>query len=302
MIPPKILFSNSSKITNLRKLPILKGLYRAFRRAEDKGHVEVSFSGEPDYHFTLEFPICVQSSQKVIYYDVEGLYEPFFPYAPDIIFTVEENAVKPLREFYDCPVFHLPLGFDPELYSSREVPQEIDITFCGTLFDPRPAVLSWLVPLSEQYSIQVITPTSWASRFKNTGKVKILSDVEWFHPEDIIQAYLSSKIILCINRSKQNKNGTFNKTIGRGFGETALRRCVFIDESREVFPHFISGEELITFSIDDSGENLRALLSYYLRTNSARQKIANKGFERAFKDHTWDSRTSTILKALNALA
>ena len=266
-----------------------------------EGLIQLNGSREPDYWFSLH-PAACEKQQKVIYYDVEGLYEPLPKTAPNIVFTVEENAVETFENVFGCPVFHLPLGFDPEIYKARDILQITDVAFCGTLFDPRPEVLSWLAPLSEEFSIKVITPTSWASRLKDLGKIEVIQDREWVPIAEVVEVLLSSKIILCVNRASKNKHdGSANKTIGRGFGEAALRRCVFIDDSRDVSSYFVPGTEVITFSLEEGGEDLRSLIRYYLLNPIARNCVADRGFERSHKEHTWDNRVSTILEILNNL-
>jgi len=291
MTSPKI--SLVSYGNNLRRLPILNGLDRAFKK------LEVNSQDSPDYCITLDLPTYSEKSPTLIYYDTEGLYENLSEGSPDIIFTVEENAIKSLEQFYNCPVFHLPLGVDLEVYKAIEVYQDIDIIFCGTLFDPRPEVLSWLKPLSEEFKVQVITPASWASRLKSFGNIEIISNNEWVSVKEVVNLYLRSKIILCINRSKINRDGTENKTIGRGFNETALRRCTFIDNTRNITPYFVPGEEIVLYPVNDEGETLRSLLRYYLLNPSQRKSVAEKGFEHTYRNHTWEERAKQILEVIN---
>lgn len=300
MTSPKITFFPSSGI-NPRNYSIYTGLLESFIQKSLEGLIQLNHTDEPDFWFSLH-PAACEKKQKVIYYDIEGLYESSPKTSPDIVFTVEENAVEVFKNTFNCPVFHLPLGFDPEVYKTREMLQVTDIAFCGTLFDPRPEVLSWLAPLSEEFNIKVITPTSWASRLKDLEQIEVIQDREWVPITEVVEIFLSSKIILCINRASKNKRDeSENKTIGRGFGESALRRCVFIDDSRDISSYFAPGEEIITFSLEEGGENLRDLLRYYLLNPKARNCVADRGFKRSYKEHTWDVRVSTILEILKTL-
>jgi len=284
---------------NPRNYSILSGIYKAFQKKQVQGEIQLD-DITPDFLFTLQ-PIEKKSTNaRIVFYDLEGLYQNLDLKHVDIIFTVEENAVNLFKQKFNCSVFHLPLGFDPEVYKPVNCIPEFDISFCGTLFDPRPKVLEWLVPLSDRYKVQILTPTSWASRLKNCRNLQITKDKEWIDPIDMVSVFSKSKVILCINRAATNANGTINKTIGRGFGEASLKRCVFIDDSRDVSPYFIPEQEIVTFSLNDEIA-FREKITTYLTDSSLRNQVATNGYMRSIKDHTWYSRISQALEILTTL-
>jgi len=282
---------------------VYEGILKAFQKVHAKGHIALEDTKKSDFLFATSAPIVNPHNLKIAFYDVEGLYEEIPINKADAVFTTEENAILTFQKRFKCPVFHLPLGFDPETYKTEETEPDVDITFCGTLFDPRPKVLSWLDAVSDNYKIRIITPSSWRSRLLNKGKIDIIADSEWVPLEETIDYYLRSKIILCINRAEENKNTKLkNRTPGRSFGEAALNRCVFIDDSRDISKFFQPRDEIITYSLDHHGSDLRACLQFYLEEfEEFREEVAQAGTLRALKEHTWDHRVAILVSKLHKI-
>jgi hypothetical protein len=164
---------------NPRHLMVYNGLQKALQHAHDVGTIKLDYKGEGDWLLATSTPIVNPHDLRLIFLDCEGLYEQIPIDKADLILTTEENAIQTFQDQFSCPVYHLPLGFDPEIYKAQETPYTADITFCGTLFDPRPEVLSWLTPVSSKYKIRIITPTSWQSRLLDKGNIEIISSEEW---------------------------------------------------------------------------------------------------------------------------
>lgn len=284
---------------NPRHRMVHGGLQKALQHAHDKNLINLDYKGEGDILLATSTPIVNPHDLRLIFLDCEGLYERIPIDHADLILTTEENAIQTFQDQFSCPVYHLPLGFDPEIYKAQETPYTADITFCGTLFDPRPEVLSWLDPVSSKYKIRIITPTSWQSRLLDKGNIEIISSEEWMPLGETISYYSQSKIILCISRAKENKNTHLkNKTPGRSFGEAALS-CTFIDNSRDISKFFTPGEEIITFKLDQTGSDLRACLQFYLEEfEDLREEVASAGRKRALKEHTWDHRVKYLIDRL----
>ena len=70
-----------------------------------------------------------------------------------------------------------------------------------------------------------------------------------------------------------------------------------VDERSLLADCFVPGEEIITFS---SESELRQKIDYYLEHPEEREAIANRGRERALRDHTYEKRLEQMLSIIYA--
>jgi spore maturation protein CgeB len=249
-------------------------------------------------------------NQKCVIYDTEGLYEPALMrdsmrYAT-IAMTVDKRGCQYFNEWavqnnVKCKVYHLPLGFSPNIYHFQTVEEKYksDILIAGVMFNRRRDVLEMLEPIKNLYKIKVICPKDWLGKIIHKNGIEILDTQS---PEEMGKYMSGAKINLCVNRDYEPSNDTKieSTTPGRVFQETACRRMVMIDNTRpEVFDYFKDNEQIVSYRIDDNGEELRNKITYYLEHEHEREAIAHNGHERTMKENQWYHRIKKVLDILN---
>lgn len=244
--------------------------------------------------------------KKVICYDSEALYENLgldtLPYS-DIMATVDKYGAEHYKEVVkkkgiDCKIFHMPLGFSPNVFRFQNVSEEYksDICIAGVMFNRRRKVIEDLYPLRDKISLRVITSKDWVNRVIHKDAIQYLhGDV--VSPEEMVKYYCGAKIILCVNRdySPANPLGNNSSTPGRVFQEAACRRMVMLDSSRpEVNNYFVDKKEIVLFD-SESGDDLREKVLYYLEHEEEREAIAHNGCQRTMSENTWKHRITGLL-------
>jgi len=300
---------------------IKEGFYQLKQENPDFDFIEVNISEQdgpkicdydPDYIFVCT-PLCAglrvwakYRKKKVICYDTESIYENLgqdtLPYC-NIMATVDKLGAEHYREIIsqkgmNCKVYHMPLGFSPNVFKFQNVFEEYksDVCIAGVLFDRRRKVVEDLYALRDKIKLRVITPKDWANRVIHKDGIMLHDDV--VSPEEMVKYYCGAKIVLCVNRdySPANELGKKSTTPGRVFQETACRRMVMLDNTRpEVNDYFVDGKEIVLFD-SENADDLRNKIMYYLENEEEREAIAHNGYVRTMSENTWKHRLAGLFK------
>ena len=294
------------------------GIKEAFEQIKQESSnfdfIEVSINKQdddsiPNYNPDFIFAITPLSAgirvwkryrgKRMICYDTEGLYENLgldTLHYSDIMITVDKMSANYYKEYINkrkinCKVYHMPLGFSPNIYKFQNVNEHYksDVCLAGAIFDYRRKLIEELKEIKNKFSFRVITPKDWI------GRIISPNDITYFHkdyvsPEELGKYYAGSKIILCVNRdySPANYLGLKSSTPGRVFQETACRRMVMIDNSRpEINDYFENGKEIVVF---ENANDLKEKIIYYLEHEEEREAIAHNGYVRTMVENTWKQR------------
>lgn len=203
---------------------------------------------------------------------------------------------------------------NPDVYKPRDVPRDLDVTFVGQCYGDRPDYVSHLV--GDGIDIRV-----WGARWefcrepqpsanpirRAAGKIKravfpspssgvtlprrivggVLSDVE------MIAVFSRSKINLGFSSCGETHRGherimqirlrDFEVPMSGGF-----YLVEYMDELREFFE---IDREIVCYR---DREELADKIRFYLKNETARERIRLAGRERALRDHTWQKRFATV--------
>jgi len=319
-----LLNTNGTYSHKLTYTGIKESLFQIKKEDENFDFIEVNISEQdgpkisnfnPDYILAVT-PLCAglrvwkSRKKKVICFDTESIYERLgidtIPYC-NVMATVDKFGAEHYNQIIkqkglNCKVYHMPLGFSPNVFRFQNVDEEYksDVCLAGVMFDRRRKVLEDLYQIKDKINLRVITAKDWAARIIHKEAIQHLhSDI--VSPDEMVKYYCGSKIILCVNRdySPSNEMGKKSSTPGRVFQEAACRRMVMLDKTREeVNDYFVDGKEIILFD-SESGDDLREKILYYLEHDDEREAIAHNGCARTMGENTWKHRMLNLLKFIN---
>jgi spore maturation protein CgeB len=188
-------------------------------------------------------------------------------------------------------MFYLPFGCNTLVYNPMlQVPGEIteryscQVSFVGNFTEFRQEYLSRLgngMPLN-------IYGRGW-HRSKLNGLYKgILEDERHLYP-----LYRSSRINLWLRGSPDHDSINM-----RQLEIVGSKGFLLTHSSRQIEEFFEPGQEVATYS---DPEELREKISYYLRHEEQRQRIAENGYRKVRASHTYVHRAKRLLDILRAL-
>ncbi len=205
----------------------------------------------------------------------------------DFLIFVDKYISNRLKEEFKLNTFFLPQAFYPKYHHKIKLSNAdkqkygCEITNAGNMTPNRAALFSLL----NEFDIKMwgTPPAQW---IKNEYISRIHQEKE-VYGEEKIKAFSCAKIVLN-NLSHAVINGINKRAfeIPACGGFQIIRHCNVITEL------FEENKEIVTYS---SFEELTDKIKYYLKNDKEREKIAEAGFNRAYKDHHYEIRLQQIL-------
>lgn len=174
--------------------------------------------------------------------------------------------------------FYLPEGFDVQTYHPLPVQKDIPISFVGTAYGNRPRVIQKL----RQHNIPVQTfGAGWNQYVDSMGEIFNRSLINLGMGEILYSRHLT------------NVKGRDFEIPGTGGG-------VYLTSfNADLAQHFVIGKEILCYRhLDEMVE----LMRYYLLHPDEAVAIAQRGYERAVREHRWLHRYQRICRVLGILA
>ena len=158
------------------------------------------------------------------------------------------------------------------LYRNLNLPRIYDVSFVGRCYGERQNFIDIL----KKRGINIAT---FGQGWENDSRIS---------QADMIKIYNQSKISLNISfASKSNKI----QIKGRDFEASGCGSLLITKDAEEIAKYFTPGEEIITYKdANDAAEKIK----YYLKNEDERERIAQKGYERVMREHTYERRFSEI--------
>jgi len=207
---------------------------------------------------------------------------PFYDY----FFIVDSESVQKEIRISSRLVKTIPLACAPQVHKVMDLAEEdkrkyrSQISFVGTMKFDREEVLSQLT----DFDLGI-----WGYwRKKNPQLARCYREMHSFG-EEATKIYNASDIVLDINQGNENQH--FYVT-PRVFEVPACRAFLLTEENPSLSKLYEIGQEIVCYRDE---KELRTLIKYYLAYPEERMRIARRGQERAYGDHTYEKRLSQIL-------
>jgi spore maturation protein CgeB len=239
---------------------------------------------------TTAFWFCEDFRVMRYWQDLVAHYDAVFHIQPD-------DFVEPLREVgaYGVP---LAMGFDPSIHRPVELsPAQrerygCDLSFVGAGYHNRVESFPSLMDLGLR-----IYGTEWPEGpvFRDAMPEPNLRQ----SPEDSNLIFTATRINLNLHSSPwcDGVNPVGDYLNPRTFELAGARSFQLVDTRRELPRHFEPGSEVETFS---NTQECRKKIVYYREHEDERSEIAERGYRRAMREHTYRHRMEEAVSALQS--
>ena len=207
----------------------------------------------------------------------------------DYFFIIDSEDVLNYIKIGARCVKTIPLASAPEVHKNINLTEEeqkkykSEVSFVGTLKFEREEVLSHLADFDLGIWGYWIKPNPLLARFYR-GK--------HFFSEEASKIYNASQIVLDINQG--NENQRFYVT-PRVFEVPACRAFLLTGENPCLSSLYEIGKEIVCYKDE---RDLKELIKYYLEHPEERKRIAQRGQQRAYRDHTYEKRIQKIFSII----
>ncbi len=324
-------FEHNNFYESLRKLPETEVIYFSYERilelGRDKGNEELLNlirSEKPDLFFAFMFtdeliPEILDEIKKYTksiawfsddhwrFDNYSRYYAPHFSW----VITTYSKAVDRYKKIGIKNIIHSQWAVNADIYGSitESVKKEIDISFVGAWSRPRQKIISAL-------KNKGINVECYGSGWPN-GRISL---------DKMVEIFSSSKINLALNPAP----GYFNKnSLGRLLFKRFMNKIVLDFHIWRNFKSFLHrgivqikarhfeisacGGFLMTAMADNLGDyykigeeivaykntnELIEKIKYYLKNDEERKKIAQAGYLRTIRDHTYQKRFAEMFKKI----
>ncbi len=135
----------------------------------------------------------------------------------------------------------------------------------------------------------VVGDSAWIHALnKRKVKYRYISAVSYY--DELPQFYCHSKINF--NSTSQQMKNAVNQRI---FDVTATNSFIITDWRAQMDDLLESGKEVVSYK---EKEEIPDLIRFYLKNETARKEITNKGRERVLQEHTWEKRLEQAISTL----
>jgi len=202
-------------------------------------------------------------------------------------FIFDMSYSEELLKYNVKVVTWLPFAFNESLLPATDKnrnSKDFDIIFAGSAYDERIAFFENIVKLG--LKIKLIG-SHWNKSKLLNDKATLLPNIS---PGEIFKHYSGAKIGINVNH-EQSITGVNSRTFELcGFGIFQLT-----DFRKDLTNLYNIGEEVIVF---ENMDDLAGKISYYLKNDAEREKIASAGMKRTVKDHTYQKRMKYVIEKL----
>ena len=190
----------------------------------------------------------------------------------NLIVTTDKTGYEKRKGDYN--VFLSQWACNHHLYRKLNLTKIYDISFVGRCYGKRKE----FIELLRENGINIIT---FGQGWEGSGRIS---------QADMIRIYNQSKIVLNISKSSR---GDKIQIKGRDFEIPGCGSLSLTQESEEIKEYFEPGDEIITYkNIDESIQKIK----YYLKHEKELNRIANNGYKRILREHTYEKRFEKILE------
>jgi len=232
---------------------------------------------QPDFYLWVETglsdipaDLCEHDLPKVCYLiDTHINFDRHLEIAEnfDFVFLAQKAYVQPMGEAGIKNVMWLPLACDPGIHGKLKVDKEFDVGFVGSISSTPDRRKNLLEKIREKFDLNC------QRKFMN----------------EMAEHFSKSRVIF---------NNAINNDLNMRVFEALCSGSLLVTDSAPgsgLDEFFKDKEHLVIY--DD--ENLEETISYYLKNESERERIANAGKREVLDKHTYGHRTELMVQVLN---
>jgi spore maturation protein CgeB len=256
------------------KAPLLRG--STLRTLREQGVILVNYYPDPTFFaYGHLIPEAIPE------------YDCIFSTKPFLLDEAKENQLV-IRDFQ-----YLPHGYDPEIHRPEESDQllQSQVCFIGSQHDKKELLLDSLLEILPSIDLKI-----WGDRWGERGKSKRVL-AKWqnrgLFGSEYARAISNAKISLALLSGQIGIGKYADQTTTRTFEIPACGGFMLHERNAEVLELFSEGSEVECFL---NAEELAAKISFYLSNESARLRIAERGYSRCVPSYSYDERMKTIVE------
>jgi spore maturation protein CgeB len=224
----------------------------------------------------------------------------------DYCLVPEKYRIQNYKNIGANPVYFQEAA-NQNFYKPFDIQKNYDVTFTGTKYGDRVQIVNYL----GQNGIRLdIFGDGWKQRYIKDNIKKYLMGKDMIFPVknkniilhglltdiDYIKLFSQSKICIGLSSCGETHTGR-NRILQIRLRDFEAPMCgtFYMTEYQEDLAEFYEiGKEIICYQ---SKEELLEKINYYLRHDSEREQIAQAGYKRAQRDHTWQRRFKLFFNA-----
>jgi hypothetical protein len=228
---------------------------------------------------------------------MDSLSAPHIEYAV----TTDRISIDYFKQYKTPNVIYSCFAANPDVYKKKDLPYNYDVSFVGTAFGHRH---EQTIPnlLNNDIDVRV-----WGDFWRDEERPGYIGDKRVNNIAGskvpipyMVDIFNKTKINLCfsIGFHIDNFRGYAPRTMKlRHFEITASGGFMLTDwhHDYELEEFFKPGVEVETY---DTEAELVDKISYYLKHEDEREKIAQAGYERCINEHTWENRFNDIFEKM----
>ncbi|MGM0876123.1 MAG: glycosyltransferase family protein [Bacillota bacterium] len=230
------------------------------------------------------------------YTDVTKKFAPYF----DFVFTQEINCLSFYRSLGCRNVYFLPLAVNPNIYRPKivDAKYQTDILFIGSAFGNR---ITFFDKVSHYLASKnvLISGLGW-DRLSNYQLLKHKIKTTWMNPEEVVNYYNGSKIVINMHRSHDDQTYKANNSYKiqafspnpRTFEISACGAFQLTDFRKDLSSFYTPGYDIAVY---DSPADLIKNIEYYLTHEEERRMMASRALKKIRNEHTFAHSISKLL-------
>lgn len=214
-------------------------------------------------------------------------------YPFDAVITSSRDCIPMYRAMGIKDVRYMPFFCDPEIHRKTEVSDDdrqrwsADVIFAGQYYSERAKIIEAIQETG--FSIK-IWGTGWRKNFKAGDNTQIGDRIT---QENLIKAFNSCKIALNIHHVQSRFGGMVSNA--RTYESTGCGAFTLCDRTDGIEDLFDIDKEIVCYNdAEDAAEKVK----YFLWHGYERQKVAQAGQRRAYREHTVRNRAEIIAELL----
>lgn len=204
----------------------------------------------------------------------------------DFYFTNAEGSVAEYRQNGVPDAHYLPVGINPAVHRPLEnCPKKYRVLFAGDWKKIREEIL---VEVAKDFPLALVGP--WRKKLAENSPLRnnIISD-GFFTPEEMVRFFNEADIVINIHTWFQTSAYGVNPRLFETCGCRALQ---ISDRKADIARLYEEGKEVVLY---DTVPELKNMIAYYLDHPAEREQIAENGYRRTVRDHTYRHRMTELL-------